>query len=119
MERFWSLKWIEQEGLKEVEAVVIKGDLVRVEGLPLVQRIPALPELERGRKVVLGVLGFDYIDVLFEAKLIAVLDETDEEALDEAEGLDEEPEQNTAPAQTEDAAAPESAEPASDGVSAS
>ncbi len=83
MERFWSLKWIEQEGLKEIEAVVVKNDLVRVEGLPLVQRIPGLPELERGRKVILGILGFDYIDVLFEGKLIAVLDETDEEVLED------------------------------------
>ena len=89
MERFWSLKWIEQEGLKEIEAVVIKGDLVRVEGLPLVQRIPGLPELERGRKVRLGVLGFDYIDVLFESKLIAVLDETDEEAIEEVDAMQE------------------------------
>ena len=89
MERFWSLKWIEQEGLKEIEAVVIKGDLVRVEGLPLVQRIPGLPELERGRKVRLGVLGFDYIDVLFESKLIAVLDETDEEAIEEVDVMQE------------------------------
>ena len=92
MERFWSLKWIEQEGLKEIEAVVIKGDLVRVEGLPLVQRIPGMPELDRGRKVLLGVLGFDYIDVLFEGKLLAVLDETDEEALEEGDGLEEESE---------------------------
>lgn len=90
MERFWSLKWIEQEGLKEIEAVVIKGDLVRVEGLPLVQRIPGMPELDRGRKVLLGVLGFDYIDVLFEGKLLAVLDETDEEALEEGDGLEDE-----------------------------
>lgn len=53
--------------MKEIEAVVIKGDLVRVEGLPLVQRIPGMPELDRGRKVLLGVLGFDYIDVLLRA----------------------------------------------------
>ena len=92
MERFWSLKWIEQEGLKEIEAVVIKGDLVRVEGLPLVQRIPGMPELDRGRKVLLGVIGFDYIDVLFEGKLLAVLDETDEEALEEGDGLEQESE---------------------------
>ena len=87
MERFWSLKWLEQEGLKEVEAAVIKGDLVRVEGVPLVQRIPGLPELDRGRKVVLGILGFDYVDVLLEARLVAVLDDTDEDSLVEDDEL--------------------------------
>ena len=97
VERFWSLKWIEQEGLKEIEAVVIKGDLVRVEGLPLVQRIPGMPELDRGRKVLLGVLGFDYIDVLFEGKLLAVLDETDEEALEEGDGLEDESQTSEGP----------------------
>ena len=40
--------------------------------------------------MLLGVLGFDYIDVLFEGKLLAVLDETDEEALEEGDGLEDE-----------------------------
>lgn len=89
--------------MKEIEAVVIKGDLVRVEGLPLVQRIPGMPELDRGRKVLLGVLGFDYIDVLFEGKLLAVLDETDEEALEEGDGLEDESQTSEEP-QTDKAA---------------
>ena len=107
MECYWSLRWLEQEGMKEVEAAVIKGDLVRVDGLPLVQRIPGLPELERGRKVVLTILSFDYINVLFEAKLTAVLDETDEEALDEADTLaDETQEASEAPKPQDGDAAP-------------
>ncbi len=115
MDRFWSLRWIEQEGLTQIEAVVIKADLVRIEGLPLVQRIPGLPELERGQKVLLGVQGFDYIDVLLEARLLSVLDETDEEAL---EGIEVEPEMaeekagETPEAKEEPAAEPAANKPA-------
>ena len=83
MERFWSLRWIEQEGLKVIEAVVVKGELIQIEGLPFMQRMPGLPELARGQKILLDVLGVDYIDVLLEARLRQVLDETDEAAIDE------------------------------------
>lgn len=81
MERYWSLRWIEQEGLKEIEAIVVKEELVRIDGLPFMQRIPGLPELERGRKIRLAVLGLDFIDLVMDAKLLEVLD--DQQELDE------------------------------------
>ena len=77
MERYWSLRYIEQEGLKEVVVSVVKEELVRVEGLPCLQRIPGLPELERGRRLRLAVLGCDYIDLLLETKLLEVLPESE------------------------------------------
>ena len=82
MERYWSLRYIEQEGYKTVEAAVVKGELIRIEGLPFMQRMPGLPELPRGQKILLDVLGVDYVDVLLEARLREVLNETDEEALE-------------------------------------
>ena len=97
MERYWSLRWIEQEGLKEIEAVVVKAELVRIDGLPFMQRIPGLPELERGQKIRLAVLGVDYIELLIETKLLDVLDETDdvedEEAEDDAAAEVDDPQQ--------------------------
>ena len=89
MERYWSLRWIEQENLKTIEAVVVKGELIRIEGLPFMQRMPGLPELPRGQKILLDILGVDYVDVLLEARLKEVLDETDEEALDDEEPIEE------------------------------
>ena len=89
MERYWSLRWIEQEKLKTIEAVVVKGELIRIEGLPFMQRMPGLPELPRGQKILLDILGVDYVDVLLEARLKEVLDETDEEALDDEEPIEE------------------------------
>ena len=111
MERYWSLRWIEQEGLKEVEAVVVKAELVRIDGLPFMQRIPGLPELERGQKIRLAVLGVDYIELLIETKLLEVLDETDE--VDESEGEPEVAEVPEAP-ETPDADAAAAAAPASE-----
>ncbi len=75
MERYWSLRWIEQEGLKEIEAIVVKQELVRIEGLPFMQRIPGLPELDRGQKIRLGILAVDYIDLVLETKLLEVLED--------------------------------------------
>ena len=53
------------------------------------QRMPGLPELPRGQKILLDILGVDYVDVLLEARLKEVLDETDEEALDDEESIEE------------------------------
>lgn len=76
MERYWSLRWIEQEKKTQVTALVVKDELVRIEGLPMMQRIPGLPELERGRRIRLQILGCDYIELVLETKLLEVLDDT-------------------------------------------
>ena len=74
MERYWSLRWIEQEKKTEVTALVVKDELVRIEGLPMMQRIPGLPELERGQRIRLQVLGCDYLELVLETRLIELLD---------------------------------------------
>ncbi|MGN1149246.1 MAG: ribonuclease catalytic domain-containing protein, partial [Sutterella sp.] len=89
MERYWSLRWILQENLQIIEAIVVKGDLVRIEGLPFMQRVPGLPEdLERGRKVELRILGCDLVDLVMDSRLIRILDESasaeEEAAIEEA-----------------------------------
>ena len=89
MERYWSLRWILQENLQIIEAIVVKGDLVRIEGLPFMQRVPGLPEdLERGRKVELRILGCDLVDLIMDSRLVRVLDESasaeEEAAIEEA-----------------------------------
>lgn len=98
MERYWSLRWIMQENLHSIEAIVVKGDLVRIDGLPFMQRVPGLPEdLPRGRKVELRILGCDLVDLVMDAQLVRVLEESltpeEEEALEET--LDESDEAQT------------------------
>ncbi|MDO5686845.1 MAG: RNB domain-containing ribonuclease [Neisseria sp.] len=43
MERYWSLVYIQQNALTELTANVLRSDLVRVEGLPLVARSLGIP----------------------------------------------------------------------------
>ena len=51
METYWCLRWLLQEDLRSVEAVVLRETLVRVDGLPLTVRVPTLPDLEPGTRV--------------------------------------------------------------------
>lgn len=85
MDRYWSMRWIEQEGIKELKATVVKGDLVRIEGLPMAQRVPGLPELPRGQTVLMKVLNLDYLSLIMECSLVKVLNESHEEDLEEEE----------------------------------
>lgn len=43
MESYWSLVYICQQGLKELPAVLLKEDLVRIDGLPLAVRATGIP----------------------------------------------------------------------------
>ena len=43
MEAYWSLVWLQQQGIGELTATVLKEDLVRIEGLPLVTRATGIP----------------------------------------------------------------------------
>ncbi|MVW78311.1 ribonuclease catalytic domain-containing protein [Bordetella sp. 02P26C-1] len=59
MERYWCLRWLQQQGIRRVVAHVLRDDLVRFSNAPLVTRVGGLPELERGAAVELDLLGFD------------------------------------------------------------
>jgi exoribonuclease-2 len=61
MERYWCLRWLLQEGLREVETTFIKEGLARLERIPLVVKTLSLPDLLRGTRVRLAV---DAIDLL-------------------------------------------------------
>ncbi len=92
MERYWCLRWLLQERVARIAATVLKDDLVRLDGLPLVTRVGGLPPLARGRRVELDLLGQDLVELSLEARLHAVLAE--EAALPPSEldaALDDEP----------------------------
>ena len=86
MERYWCLRWLEQEGVREIGATVLKENMVRFDGLPLMLRVGGLPELARGTPVRLQLLNTDYLDLTLECRLleagepVAMLEE-EEEAL--------------------------------------
>jgi exoribonuclease II len=43
LERYWTLRYLAQEGIEESGATVIRDELVRIDGLPLVCRTLGLP----------------------------------------------------------------------------
>jgi exoribonuclease-2 len=89
MERYWALRWIRQERVRRLSATVIKGDVLRVDGMPFITRLPGLPELPRGQRLELDVLGTNEIDLTLEARVHQVLsaqtliDPEDEELAEE------------------------------------
>lgn len=62
MENYWCLRWLEQEGMRDSGAVVLRENLVRLEGLPLVVRVPSLPALDAGTRVRLAIEGIDLLE---------------------------------------------------------
>lgn len=74
MERYWCLRYIEQEKIEQLDASVLRESLVRVETLPLVLRVPSLPQLDAGARVRLRVNRIDYLELECACKYEATLD---------------------------------------------
>lgn len=51
LERYWCLRWIVQEGLEGADATVVRDELVRLDGIPLVCRTIGLPPSAPGERV--------------------------------------------------------------------
>jgi exoribonuclease-2 len=62
MESYWSLRWLLQEQAKTLDAAVLRENLVRVDGLPLVMRVSSLPAVDPGTRVRLDIAGIDLIE---------------------------------------------------------
>lgn len=87
MERYWCLRWLAQEQAKLVDAVVLKDEIVRLAEIPLVIRMPGLPQLPRGAQVKLDLVRWDEVDLSVEARLLDVAnDKVAEELADEEDG---------------------------------
>ena len=74
METFWCLRWIQQEKRERVSATVVKGDLVRLEEIPLMLHVPGLGVHARGTRVLLDVMSIDELTVEASTRLVQVLD---------------------------------------------
>ncbi len=75
IERFWTLRWIEQNGVTELEAAVMKDGLVRAETLPLVLRATGTESLPRGARVRVRLTGCDLLTLDAWGSLLARLEE--------------------------------------------
>ncbi|MBL8348621.1 MAG: RNB domain-containing ribonuclease [Rubrivivax sp.] len=73
IERFWTLRWLEQNGVTELEATLIKPGVARAETLPLVFALPGTDHLARGTRVRARIAGMDLLTLDLHATLAAAL----------------------------------------------
>jgi len=74
MERYWCLRWLLQEKVQQSEVLVLRENLVRFADIPLVGRIPSLPELPPTSRVILGIGEIDLLDLNFNSRFISMVE---------------------------------------------
>jgi len=74
MERYWCLRWVAQQGVSRMEAVVVRDDLVRLAQAPFYFRLPDLPTLSSGRRVQVDLLATDEIDLSVQARYAGIVE---------------------------------------------
>jgi exoribonuclease-2 len=75
MENYWCLRWLQQEHIEEVEAVVLRENLVKLNDIPLIIRVPSLPELPANSRVQLAVGEIDLLDLNLQARYVATIED--------------------------------------------
>jgi exoribonuclease-2 len=86
IERWWTLRWLEQNAVAEIDAAVMKDGLVRAETLPLVFRLPGTETFARGTRVRGRITGVDLLTLELHANLLQRLD-----AAEAAPAVDDDP----------------------------
>jgi exoribonuclease-2 len=90
MERYWCMRWLQQENCQTIEATVRREGLVKLDHLPLTQRVPSLPEIKTGQRVRLEIVNIDtltlelgcrYLETLEEAE-VGVIDALEEDTME-------------------------------------
>ncbi len=68
MERYYGIRFLQQEGISQTTATVIRDNLVRLDLVPIWQRVPSLPELAVGTNVVVDIAHLDEFDLTLHAE---------------------------------------------------
>ena len=65
MERYWTLKYLQQNNISEINATLFKENMVRADDLPLILPVMGTNHLERGTKVIvkLGDINLITLDI--------------------------------------------------------
>ncbi|HEX7892144.1 MAG TPA: RNB domain-containing ribonuclease [Ramlibacter sp.] len=90
MERYWTLKYLQQQGVTELEATVFKEGLARADTLPLVLPVMGTSDLPRGARVRLRLGAIDLITLDVTGTVIQRLDAAPEAAVSAEDDSEEE-----------------------------
>ena len=75
MERYWCLRWLQQENVQQIEALVLRENLVKLTDIPLVFRVPSLPEsLPANTRVRLAIVSIDLLDLEVQTRYIETME---------------------------------------------
>lgn len=77
IERYWTLRYLKQQGITELTATVMKEGLVRADDLPLVFRALGCEALPRHAHVKVRITGLDELTLDVHASLVERLDTND------------------------------------------
>ena len=89
MERFWTLKYLEQQRIRELIGTVVREGLVRADDIPLVLQVMGGNELPRGAKVRVQLGEIDEITLDVKGTVVERLDVEDEAEVAQEETEDE------------------------------
>ncbi|WP_180129106.1 ribonuclease catalytic domain-containing protein [Rhodoferax sp. BLA1] len=97
MERFWVLKYVQQQGITELPASLFKDNLVRADHLPLVLPVAGAQGLPRWAQVMVRLGDIDEVSLDIHGTVTARLDggPDDKSAGDTAEAPDDESDDDT------------------------
>jgi exoribonuclease-2 len=73
MERYWCLRWLLQENVREIDATLWRENLVRLDNLPLVAKVTGAPTLNPGDRVRVAVDHIDLLDIDLACRYLAPL----------------------------------------------
>ncbi|HEX5373586.1 MAG TPA: ribonuclease catalytic domain-containing protein [Aquabacterium sp.] len=91
MERYWTLRYLRQQAITELECAVMVNGLVRADSLPLVFKALGCETLPRHTKVLVRITGIDELTLDVHASLVSRIEtpEAADEGEPEGEGDDE------------------------------
>ena len=74
MERYWCLRWLIQENIDLTGADVLREELVRIDRIPLVARVPSMPATPPGSRVELAVSDIDLLELTLHCEFKRLLE---------------------------------------------
>ena len=90
MERFWTMRYVQQSGITELSAAVMKDGLVRAEEIPLVINVAGVSGMPRGARVKVRLGEIDLLMLDLGGTLIERLDVA-QGSIESSDDEDEEP----------------------------
>jgi len=78
LERYWCLRWLQQNAIGEIDATVRREQLVKLDHLPMMLRVPSLPgELPPGQRVHLLIESIDLLAPELTCRFVKLVGDSD------------------------------------------